>query len=85
MGVDDRRIERMSVTLDLPDDVVRRLTAEAARRGTELSDVIAALAAQLPASDRPTGRRLAFVAAGASASGITPRIDELLEDGFGRD
>ncbi|MDQ7907961.1 hypothetical protein RB614_25885 [Phytohabitans sp. ZYX-F-186] len=76
----------MSVTLDLPDDVVRRLTAEAARRGTELADVIAALAAQLPAADRPARhRRLAFVGAGASTSGITPKMDELLEDGFGQD
>jgi len=74
----------MSVTLDLPDEVVQRLRAEAARRGMELADVIAALAAQLPASDRPA-RRLAFVAAGASRSGITPKMDELLEDGFGRD
>ncbi|MFD0746898.1 hypothetical protein ACFQ1L_37535 [Phytohabitans flavus] len=75
----------MSVTLDLPDDAVERLAAEAARRGTELADVIAALAAQLPPAGRPVGRRLAFVAAGASASGITPKMDELLADGFGRD
>jgi N-acetylmuramic acid 6-phosphate (MurNAc-6-P) etherase len=30
-------------------------------------------------------RELAFVGAGASASGISGRIDELLRDGFGRD
>jgi hypothetical protein len=75
----------MSVTLDLPDDVVRRLTAEAERRGARLADVIADLAAQLPPTDQPTGRRLAFVGAGASAKGITARVEELLADGFGRD
>jgi lysophospholipase L1-like esterase len=75
----------MSVTLDLPEDVVRRLTAEAARRGTELADVVADLANRLPEADRPSGRRLAFVAAGASDAGITPRMDGLLADGFGRD
>jgi hypothetical protein len=30
-------------------------------------------------------RKLAFVGAGASGTGITNRIDELLADGFGRD
>jgi hypothetical protein len=74
----------VSVTLDLPDELVRRLTAEAARRGKDLADVIADLAAQLPTADQPR-RRLAFVAAGASASGITPHLDDTLADGFGRD
>jgi hypothetical protein len=80
-----RRIILMSVTLDLPEDVVRRLTAEAERRGTPLADVIADLAARLPPADEPSRRRLAFVGAGASATGITPRMDDLLTDGFGRD
>lgn len=73
----------MSVTLDLPDDVLARLTAEAKRRGVELSVVIADLAAQLLPADQPR-RRLAFIGAGASTSGITPRIDQLLDEGFGR-
>jgi hypothetical protein len=75
----------MSIVLDLPDDAVRRLTAEAARRGTELADVVTDLAAQLPAADHPSKPRLAFVAAGASTSSITPHQDDLLADGFGRD
>jgi len=75
----------MSVTLDLPDDVVRRLTAEAERRGARLADVITDLAAQLPSADRASGRRLAFVGAGASTAGITSSMDDLLADGFGRD
>ncbi len=79
------RIVVMSVTLDLPEDVVRRLTAEAQRRGTRLADVIIDLAARLPSGEAPPGRRLAFVGAGASGVGITPRMDDLLADGFGRD
>ncbi|WP_250281114.1 MULTISPECIES: hypothetical protein [unclassified Frankia] len=75
----------MSITLDLPDELVRRLTAEAERRGTHVVDVIADLAAQLPPAETSARRRLAFVGVGASHSGITPRIDELLADGFGRD
>jgi hypothetical protein len=75
----------MSLTLDLPDEVVRRLAAEANRRGKRLSDVIAELTAQLPLPEAPPRRRLAFVAAGSSGTGITQRMDDLLADGFGRD
>jgi hypothetical protein len=75
----------MSLTLDLPDETVRRLTAEAERRGAHLADVIADLAAQLPPAEAPARRRLAFVGVGASGAGITPRMDDLLADGFGRD
>jgi hypothetical protein len=74
----------MSVTLDLPEHVVQRLTAEADRRGVALADVVADLAAQLPGSDQPRPR-LAFVGVGASRSGISERVDDLLADGFARD
>jgi hypothetical protein len=75
----------MSLTLDLPDETVRRLAAEAERRGAPLADVIADLAAQLPPAEGPARRRLAFVGVGASGTGVTPRMDDLLADGFGRD
>lgn len=75
----------MSVTLDLPEEVLQRLTAEAKRRGVALADVVTDLATQLLPADRPRRRRLAFVGAGASTSGITHRIDQLLDEGFGRD
>ena len=46
------------------------------------------LAAKLPPLDddleRDIAETLAFVGVGASASGITQRIDELLDEGFGR-
>jgi hypothetical protein len=51
--------------------------------------------AGIPSTTRTTGgvdsdggrapRVLAFVGAGASEHGITPRIEELLAEGFGRD
>jgi hypothetical protein len=75
----------MSVTLDLPDHVVRRLAAEADRRGVPLADVVTELVDHLPPTAEPPNRRLAFVGVGASAAGITHRIDDVLDEGFGRD
>ena len=76
------------MTVDLPDQALSRLRAEAVRRGVRIDEVIAELADQLPADDEHASRdprRLAFLGAGASESGITPRLDELLADGFGRE
>lgn len=80
----------MSVTINLPADVLARLRAEAARRGVSLDELIAELAGQLPTHDTgettgPSPHRLAFVAAGASRDGITTRLEQTLADGFGRD
>jgi hypothetical protein len=76
----------MSVTVELPDEALARLRAEAARRGVSIDTVIAEFAAQLPTdTPAPTHRKLAFIGAGASKAGITHQIDELLADGFGRD
>jgi hypothetical protein len=41
----------MTVTLDLPADAQARLETEASRRGITLDQLIAELAAQLPAED----------------------------------
>ena len=55
------------------------------------ADAVRAVVLQLvtPTSGQPehppVGRSLAFVGAGASEHGITPHLDELLADGFGRD
>jgi hypothetical protein len=77
----------MSVTVELPDDVLAKLTAEAARRGVSIDVVIAELAARLPAPSAPArGRRAAFAGIGASSTGRTaPDTDEILAEGFGRD
>lgn len=59
----------MSLTVELPDEALRRLEAEAARRGVGIDVVIAELATQLPAGE-PTGEahghRFSFTAIGAS-------------------
>ena len=41
----------MPVTVDLPPATLRRLEAEAARRGISIDDVIAEFAARLPIED----------------------------------
>lgn len=81
----------MSVTLDLPPATLRRLEAEAARRGVGIDVVVAQLAEALPAEEtapKPPSPRRKFALAGIGASG-GPRFardaDELLAEGFGRD
>ena len=81
----------MSVTLDLPPATLRRLEAEAARRGVGIDVVIAELADTLPADEtapEPPAPRRKFALAGIGASGGTRfarDADELLAEGFGRD
>ncbi len=75
----------MSATFDLPPEALRRLEAEATRRGVTVAVVIAELAEGLPSDAGRSGRRPAFVAVGASEHGITHRMDEMLDEGFGRD
>lgn len=41
----------MSVTVELPPEALRRLEAEATRRGISIDDVIAEFAANLPIED----------------------------------
>ena len=80
----------MSVTLDLPPAALRRLEAEATRRGVGIDVVIAELAEALPAQDDSTEapvRRRKLAIAGIGASGGTRfarDADELLTEGFGR-
>lgn len=71
--------------VELPPQVVARFETEAARRGVSVADLLAALADDLPGTDRAPGRCPGFVGLGASTSGRTAReADELLADGFGR-
>ncbi len=56
----------MPVTVELPAEALRRLEAEAARRGTSIDDVIAEFAARLPNEAPPSGHRLSFIGIGAS-------------------
>ncbi len=73
------------MTVKLSDEAVLRLRAEATRRGVTIEELIAELASELPAEATGSGRNPAFVAIGASESGTTDVIDELLAEGFGRD
>ena len=54
------------MTVELPAEALRRLEAEAVRRGTSIDDVIAELAARLPDEAPPSGHRLSFIGIGAS-------------------
>ena len=74
------------LTVELPDDVIRRLRAAAAARGISIEQLAVEALARVTAETEPAASvKLAFIAAGASAEGITHRIDELLADGFGHD
>lgn len=77
------------MTVNLPDELAARLTAEATRRGISPEQVaLEAIEARLPAAaaQRPPRRRLAFAAIGASTSGRgAAQADEMLAEGFGRD
>jgi hypothetical protein len=75
----------MVVTVDLSDETLARLRAEATRRRIGLDELIAELAELLPAAATTARAPLAFVDAGASVAGITPGMEQLLADGFGRE
>jgi hypothetical protein len=74
----------MSITVDLPDDALQRLQAEADRRGVPIEQLIIEFSRQF-AQEPPAGRRLSFIGLGRSTTGRTAReADEMLEEGFGR-
>ena len=76
----------MTVTIDLPEDALARLQAEANRRGISIDLVIAELAESLPARSSAGPQTFSFVGLGSSTSGRYARdTDELLADGLGRD
>jgi hypothetical protein len=75
----------MTVTIDLPEDALARLQAEATRRGVSIDLVIAELTASLPTGQLPVTQTLSFIGLGSSNSGhFAAEADELLADGFGQ-
>ena len=75
----------MTVTIDLPEDALARLQAEATRRGVSIDIVVAELTRALP-KDASLPSRLSFIGLGSSSSGRYARdTDDLLAGGFGRD
>ena len=77
----------MSLTVNVPDDVARRLVAAATARGVTVEELAAeVLTDHVPdVGTAPRRRQLSFAGIGASRLGISHRVDELLADGFGRD
>lgn len=77
----------MSMTVNVPGEIARRLEAAAAARGVTAEELAAeVLTENAPDVDAaPRRRKLSFAAIGASHHGISHRVDELLADGFGRD
>ena len=68
---EDRRLLTMTVTVDLPDVVLRRLKAEADRRGIALDELLAEIAEGFADEAQPSGqaeglRRLTGIAPGIS-------------------
>jgi hypothetical protein len=75
----------MSVTVDLPEELLDALRAEADQRGVSIDVVIAeSLSEHLGPAPR---RQMAIFAVGASGGrrGRAAEADELLADGFGSD
>ncbi len=76
----------MTLTVELPEDVLSRLRAEADRRGVSIDLVIAELSRSLPTETPPRRRTYSFIGLGSSNSGRgASETDELLAEGFGRD
>ena len=77
----------MTVTLDLSEEVLTLLRAEAERRQLSVDALIEEMAKSLSAdAASPTSARLSFVAIGSSTSGrYASEADEMLADGFGTD
>jgi hypothetical protein len=63
----------MSVTVELSDELLSRLRAEAARRGVSVDAVIADFAARLPSAHGRPKHRLSFI--GLGSSGRTEPMD----------
>lgn len=83
----------MSVTIDLSDEVMAGLEAEAARREVTVAELIAEAAAKLAAVHAPpalaresaSGLSISGVGASGGRHGWARDIDAALADGFGRD
>ncbi|NLD77756.1 MAG: hypothetical protein GX643_13920 [Acidimicrobiales bacterium] len=63
----------MTVTVDLPDDVLRRLKAEAERRGITLDELLVEVAEGFPAEAKLSGQAKGL----RKITGIAPGISGL--------
>jgi len=76
--------DEVTITVDLPDEALSRLRAEAERRGISFDELLVEFAGTLPSDRAESKPNLAFIGSGASKDGISDKVDELLADGFGR-
>jgi plasmid stability protein len=75
----------MSVTVDLPDELLVALRVEAERRGISVEALIVESVSDRVRAPQPR-RRFALAAIGASnGSRFARNADEMLAEGFGRD
>ncbi len=73
----------MTLSIDLPEQALARLRAEAARRGVSIDDVIAELADQLPAEASGVSvprRRLSFAGRLEAEPDFAERSEEILDE-----
>lgn len=71
----------MTLSIDLPDEALARLRAEAARRGVSVDTVIAELADQLPAETTGNApRRLSFAGTLDAEPDFAERSEEILDE-----
>ena len=77
----------MAMVISIPDEAAQRLRAAASARGLTAEELAVDLVVEhLAELEAPaTRRRLALSGIGASGSGLSHRIDEILDEGFGRD
>lgn len=69
------------MTLDLPDDALARLHAEAARRGVSIDIVIAELVGRLPADvGASPRRRLSFARTLSAEPELAERAEQILDE-----
>lgn len=73
----------MTLSIDLPEQALARLQAEATRRGVSIDTVIAELADQLPdqaAGDSTPRRRLSFAGTLEAEEDFAERSEEILDE-----
>src|SRR5690349_3097586 len=79
--VHHRRMVRMTVIVDLPESVLRRLQAEAARRGVPVESLIAeTLERDFPPPGEAPARTLSFIGLAAARSDLGENYKQIRRD-----
>jgi hypothetical protein len=69
----------MTLSIDLPDEALARLRAEATRRGVSIDEVVTDLAETLPDEGAPR-RRLSFAGTLEAEEDFAERSEEILDE-----